>query len=118
VEGGRIRATPRARKLAKETGPELSQVIGTGAEGRITGSDVEAFAARKVTRGRSSPLARKLARDAGLDLAAVTGTGPSGRVTREDAQAALAAKQAVAGPAAEAAPTSAVPLSGIRGTIA
>lgn len=42
---GRIIATPYAKKLAKELRVDLSQVVGTGVNGRIDGADVEAFAA-------------------------------------------------------------------------
>lgn len=39
---GRVRATPRAKKLAKELGVDLSTVKGTGPGGRITEDDVKA----------------------------------------------------------------------------
>ncbi|MBI4297261.1 MAG: 2-oxo acid dehydrogenase subunit E2 [Chloroflexi bacterium] len=38
----RVRASPAARRLAREKGVDLSQVQGTGTEGRITEKDVEA----------------------------------------------------------------------------
>lgn len=41
--GGRIKASPLARKLAKEKGVDLSQVQGTGDNGRITKSDIDQF---------------------------------------------------------------------------
>ena len=40
-EGGRIKASPLARRLAREKGLELSQVTGSGPEGRIVAEDVE-----------------------------------------------------------------------------
>merc|ERR1712003_83851 len=40
--GGRVIASPLAKKLAKEKGIDLSQVTGTGPNGRVTASDVEA----------------------------------------------------------------------------
>ena len=39
---GRVRATPRAKKLAKELGVDLSTVKGTGPGGRITEDDIKA----------------------------------------------------------------------------
>ncbi|HIE21426.1 MAG TPA: 2-oxo acid dehydrogenase subunit E2 [Acidimicrobiia bacterium] len=56
---------------------------------------------------KALPIVRKLAREHGIDLATVQGTGPGGRITREDIEAAIAARGAVAAPAAattEAAP--------------
>ncbi|MEW6772984.1 MAG: pyruvate dehydrogenase complex dihydrolipoamide acetyltransferase [Bacteroidota bacterium] len=40
---GRIKASPLAKKLAKEKGIDLSQVKGTGENGRITKRDIENF---------------------------------------------------------------------------
>jgi pyruvate dehydrogenase E2 component (dihydrolipoamide acetyltransferase) len=45
---GRVRASPLARRLAQELGIDLSQVRGTGPDGRIVRRDVEAFAARRA----------------------------------------------------------------------
>jgi pyruvate dehydrogenase E2 component (dihydrolipoamide acetyltransferase) len=43
TEDGRIKASPVARNIAKEKGVDLSQVQGTGPDGRITKVDVEGF---------------------------------------------------------------------------
>lgn len=40
-DGGRTKASPLARRLAKERGVELSSLRGTGPEGRIVAEDVE-----------------------------------------------------------------------------
>ena len=45
---GEVRATPQVRKLAREKGIDLQQVIGTGPRGSITIADLES-AARPVT---------------------------------------------------------------------
>jgi pyruvate dehydrogenase E2 component (dihydrolipoamide acetyltransferase) len=44
IVGEGIRATPVARKLAKELGIDLSKIKGTGPEGRIKEEDVRAYA--------------------------------------------------------------------------
>ena len=44
-DGGRLKASPLARRLAKEHGIELSSLRGTGPEGRIVAEDVERAAA-------------------------------------------------------------------------
>lgn len=54
--GGRIKASPLARKLAKEKGIDLSTVVGTGPGGRIVEADVLA-AAEKAASGASAPAA-------------------------------------------------------------
>ena len=40
-DGARVKASPLARRLAREKGIELSQVTGSGPEGRIVAEDVE-----------------------------------------------------------------------------
>jgi pyruvate dehydrogenase E2 component (dihydrolipoamide acetyltransferase) len=45
LDGGRIKASPLARRIAREKGIELSSVSGTGPEGRIVAEDVERAAA-------------------------------------------------------------------------
>ncbi len=42
TNGGRIKASPLARRMARERGIDLSTVRGTGPEGRIVAEDVEA----------------------------------------------------------------------------
>jgi len=41
--GGRVKASPLARRLAQENGIDLKQLTGTGPGGRITKEDVQAF---------------------------------------------------------------------------
>lgn len=43
TSGGRIKASPLAKALAKEKGIDLSRVSGTGDNGRITKSDIENY---------------------------------------------------------------------------
>ena len=86
---GEVRASPIARRLARERGIDLGLVTGTGPGGRIVEKDVLEY----VPGGESgqaggwvkaSPLARRLARERGIDLAGVVGTGPGGRIVEGD----------------------------------
>ncbi len=52
VAGARLRVSPAARHRAMEMGVDLTQLVGTGAEGVITLADVDAAAART---GRVAP---------------------------------------------------------------
>jgi pyruvate dehydrogenase E2 component (dihydrolipoamide acetyltransferase) len=45
TNGGRVKASPLARRIARERGVELAQIRGTGPEGRIVAEDVERAAA-------------------------------------------------------------------------
>jgi pyruvate dehydrogenase E2 component (dihydrolipoamide acetyltransferase) len=42
-EGGRVKASPLAKRLAKEKGVDIAQIKGSGEHGRIVKRDVEAF---------------------------------------------------------------------------
>lgn len=117
-----VRATPAARRLARELGVDLASVPGSGPDGVIREGDVKAAAqavrgtaAESARRVSATPLARAVAREAGIDLAAVPGTGPGGKVTRAD----VLARVAVRGPAVPGvAPGRTVPLEGRRKIIA
>ena len=130
---GEVRASPIARRLARERGVDIAAITGTGPGGRIVEADVlaaaeSARAAAESGRVMASPLARRLAREQGIDLADVTGTGPGGRVVEADINAAVAARQeAAAQPAAPGPPPAPAPaaegaeradLSRMRQTIA
>lgn len=50
-----IRATPAVRKLAAESGVDLSRLEGTGLGGRVSKKDVEDFIAQRAANGRPQP---------------------------------------------------------------
>ena len=52
-DGGRLKASPLARRIAKERGIDLAQLRGTGPEGRIVAEDVE----RAEVRPAAAPAA-------------------------------------------------------------
>ncbi len=118
---GRVFASPRARRLARERGVALGALRGSGPEGRIVEKDVLAHLAAQPA---ATPLARREAERLGIPLAGVSAAGP--RVRQADV-AAAAAPAAMAPTAAEAfGPLAAErpaagelrPLSGVRAIIA
>ena len=62
---GRIIASPRARKAAREKGVDLAYVAGTGPNGRIIEKDVLSYLAAQPA---ATPLARKMAQEMGVVL--------------------------------------------------
>jgi pyruvate/2-oxoglutarate dehydrogenase complex dihydrolipoamide acyltransferase (E2) component len=125
--GGRLFASPNARRLARERDVPLTDVTGTGPGGRIVGEDVEVVADRRGTvpapsavreptparvpatssdDGLLTPLVRRDAARLGVDPETVPGTGPGGRVRRADVAAAARTRETT------------IPLSGARGVIA
>jgi pyruvate dehydrogenase E2 component (dihydrolipoyllysine-residue acetyltransferase) len=53
--GGRIKASPLARRIARERGIELGAVVGTGPEGRVVAEDVERAAATGAPTELAAP---------------------------------------------------------------
>ncbi len=57
---GRVFATPLAKKLAKEKGFEISNISGSGPNGRVTKSDVESFTGAPVATGSTTTISPTL----------------------------------------------------------
>ena len=117
--GGRIVASPRARRAAEELLVDLSRIRGTGPGGRIVEADV--FAHAKGGKGgkgvKASPVARKMAAQMGVDLATVAPAG--GKVMKDDVlRAASAPVSQVVPPPVPGKPGEVVPLSPMRRIIA
>jgi pyruvate dehydrogenase E2 component (dihydrolipoamide acetyltransferase) len=110
---GRLVASPRARRRARELGLDLAAVAGSGPGGRIVEADVAAAPAAPPAAPavRATPVARRVAAGRGADLAAIRGTGPGGKVLKEDVLRAAAA-------APPPAPGRIVPLTPMRRIVA
>jgi pyruvate dehydrogenase E2 component (dihydrolipoamide acetyltransferase) len=109
---GRIFASPRARKTAREQNIDLALLSGSGPDGRIVEQDVLDYA---TARPKATPVARRTADALGVDLATVTGTGAAGRITKSDVTAALPAPPP---PPTEAPVLESTPMTGLRRIIA
>jgi pyruvate/2-oxoglutarate dehydrogenase complex dihydrolipoamide acyltransferase (E2) component len=112
---GDVDATDAARREARERGVDLTEVEGTGTDGRITVDDVRTHAesqqqdsgdaAEQVTEQvvNASDAARRRAEEMGVDLSQLEGTGSGGLVTVKDVtSAAGGAAQQAAGTASNA----------------
>ncbi|GIV68732.1 dihydrolipoamide acetyltransferase family protein [Caldilinea sp.] len=99
-----VRVSPVAQRMAAATGVDLTQVTGSGPQGRIVKSDVagalQAQAPQRAQpqedetrRVRATPAARRLAREHGIALAALTGSGPQGRIQAADVEKALSSEK-------------------------
>ncbi len=106
-----VRISPKARKVAREKGLDVSQLTGSGMRGMIVTADLPGKPA-KAEGVKATPVARKFADEAGVDLATVTGTGPRGMVRKEDVEKCLQSVPAIPEPQAP------VPLEGMRKVIA
>jgi pyruvate dehydrogenase E2 component (dihydrolipoamide acetyltransferase) len=102
--GGKIKITPRARRVAKENGlslDSLEEIIGTGYQGGICERDILEFL--DATRVRITPVARKMAEAEGISLDDLQGSGIHGKIMKKDVEAAIAAAASAAQAAASAA---------------
>lgn len=111
---GTIRATPKARKLAKERKLPLAGINGTGPRAMIVAADLDQVTL-PIRELKATPVARKLAAEFEIDLATIQGTMPGGRISREDVNREVK-NQLRPAPTREEKP--AIPLPGLRGVIA
>ena len=135
ADGGAVRSTPGARRVAASLDVDVAQVTPTGPGGRVVESDVRAFAERRDARPAitpSTPGARRAAAELGVDISQIAPTGPRGRVVESDVRAFAASRSsappdtldddaqsaAAAMPPGLPAPVRSEPLRGMRRGIA
>ena len=83
-QNGKVRATPASRKKARENEVDLSEVEGSGPNGRVHLADVLNYL--KVGALKATPLAMRIANDLQIDLDNIVGTGFNGKITKEDVE--------------------------------
>jgi len=93
-----VKASPRAKRLAKAEKVPVAVLQGTGPEGRIVEADVQKYV-DEIKGLKVTPTACELAFQHNVDLRTVEGSGPGGKILKEDVEAAAAAP---ARPAVEA----------------
>lgn len=93
--GGRLMASPRAKRVAAELEIDLStaDINGTGFEGGICEADVLNYA-KSAPKVRATPLAKAIAADKGVDLSTLQGSGVGGKILKEDVRTVLDKKDA------------------------
>lgn len=76
-----VKASPAAKKLARDKGVDLVEVTGTGPGGRIVERDVAAFIEASSKGVKASPVAARMASDMGVDLGSID---KDTRIMKED----------------------------------
>jgi len=84
-EAAEIEATDAAERRADELDVDLSEIEGSGAEGRVLVEDVEE-AAEEEGKVHATEAAERKAEELGVDLSTVEGTGQGGRITVGDVE--------------------------------
>ena len=102
AEGGRLKITPRARRVAAENDLSIEDlaITGTGWQGGICEQDILDYL--ESSKIKATPVAAAMAKAEGIDLADITGTGVNGKIMKEDVEKAVAAAAKKAEAAAEA----------------
>ncbi|MFD2131942.1 dihydrolipoamide acetyltransferase family protein [Pseudogracilibacillus auburnensis] len=113
VEGqvGKVRATPAARRVARENDLSLETISGSGPKGRIHEQDV--LDAVKENAVLITPLAEKMAKDHQLDVRKIEGTGIRGKIEKSDVERYLSSQKV-----REEEPAERVKLKGLRKAVA
>lgn len=96
TEGGRIKITPRARRVAAENDLALEgiSIVGTGFDGGICEKDIlEYLSSNKL---KVTPVAKAMADAEGISLDDITGSGIGGKIMKADVEAAINNKQKAA----------------------
>ena len=139
--GGRVIASPLAKKKALELNVDLSTLSGTGENGRITASDVSAASKNGGSKSaktpahthapanthipapnviNATPMARVAAKKANLEITSLVGSGEFGRVNLDDVMIVTGEKSSFkkqsgsGGKAAIVMPSGLVPFSGMQ----
>ena len=110
-----VKATPYARKIAKQYHIDLEAIPPSGLHGEILSRDVEmAHEGRQMTREVPvTPLAERIARMRHIDLSSVKGTGIGGKISKRDVLEATGSIEPELEPGELR-----IPLTGMRRTIA
>ncbi|SHE98976.1 dihydrolipoamide acetyltransferase family protein [Alkalibacter saccharofermentans] len=78
---GRVKASPRAKKLAAEMGIDINMITGTGPQGSVTEKDVEGYSKQEAKENKVSPAAAVIADKLEVDL---SGIQKDERIMKED----------------------------------
>lgn len=82
LTGGRVKASPRAKKLAQDMGIDISLVTGTGPDGSVTENDLKIYQEKsKEEKNKISPTAQVVASQLGVDTDKIE---KDSRIMKED----------------------------------
>ena len=77
-------SSPSARRVARENNLRLSEIKGSGPNGRIVKKDVEAYLKQSKSERKVTPVAKKIAEETGYSLGLIYGSGYGGRIMKKD----------------------------------
>lgn len=96
--GQKVRATPAARRIARENNMELSLVTGSGPNGRIQEKDVQQFLLHHKSEVKITPLAKKIAGSNQVEIDSLKGTGVNGKILKDDVTPLIAGSEELSQP--------------------
>lgn len=78
----KVKATPAARKQARDNDVNLAKLVGSGENGRIHLVDILNYL--NENKVKISPLAKRIAEDLNIDIEEIVGTGHNGKILKAD----------------------------------
>ena len=84
----KVRATPSARRVARELGIDLQDIAADGHQGRISEEDVRRYweeqKGKEEEKPKATPVAARMAASMGINLRDLKGSGQGGLIRKED----------------------------------
>ncbi|MBG9813668.1 branched-chain alpha-keto acid dehydrogenase subunit E2 [Bacillus endophyticus] len=92
ISGTKPRATPAAKRIAKTKQVDLTNVAGSGPNGRVHVKDVNQYVEEGQVHSKITPLANKIAQQENIDVTTISGSGLNGKIVKQDISTAIQEK--------------------------
>ncbi|RAS86388.1 dihydrolipoamide acetyltransferase family protein [Priestia endophytica] len=92
ISGEKPRATPAARRVAQTEQVDLTNIAGSGPNGRIHIKDVNQYVKEGQVHSKITPLANKIAQAENIDVTTISGSGLNGKIVKQDISTAIQGK--------------------------
>ncbi|MGQ3381085.1 dihydrolipoamide acetyltransferase family protein [Priestia endophytica] len=92
ISGTKPRATPAAKRIAKTKQVDLTNVAGSGPNGRVHVKDVNQYIEEGQVHSKITPLANKIAQQENINVTTISGSGLNGKIVKQDISTAIQEK--------------------------
>ncbi|KYG33657.1 dihydrolipoamide acetyltransferase family protein [Priestia endophytica] len=92
ISSTKPRATPAAKRIAKTKQVDLTNVAGSGPNGRVHVKDVNQYVEEGQVHSKITPLANKIAQQENIDVTTISGSGLNGKIVKQDISTAIQEK--------------------------
>lgn len=92
ISGTKPRATPAAKRIAKTNQVDLTNIAGSGPNGRVHVKDVNQYVKEGQGHSKITPLANKIAQQENINVTTISGSGLNGKIVKQDISTAIQEK--------------------------